>query len=69
MSDSQPRIFVAIAAYCDPILPWTLDDCLSKARNPENLRFGVCWQYDKHAPIDLSSLQGRSPLPFLGTSL
>jgi len=54
MSHSQPRIFVAIAAYCDPMLPWTLDDCLSKARHPEDLRFGVCWQYDKRDMIDFT---------------
>ena len=38
-------IFVSIAAYRDPQLGPTLADCLAKARHPENLRFGVCWQH------------------------
>ncbi len=54
MVAGQPTIFVAIAAYCDPTLPWTLDDCIAKARNPENLRFGICWQYDPAQAIDLA---------------
>ncbi len=35
------------------MLPWTLDDCLVKARHPENLRFGICWQYDPAQALDL----------------
>jgi hypothetical protein len=54
MDRAHPRIFVAIASYCDPILPWTLDDCIEKARRPENLRFGICWQYDKRDAVDLT---------------
>lgn len=38
-------IFVSIAAYRDPQLGPTLDDCLAKARWPERLRFGICWQH------------------------
>ena len=54
MENSQPVIFIAIAAYCDPELPRTLDDCLATAYRPGNLRFGICWQYDKRDAIDLS---------------
>lgn len=54
MNRSQPTIFVSIASYCDPVLPFTLDGCLANARYPENLRFGLCWQFDDTAPIDLS---------------
>ena len=39
------RIFVSIAAYRDPQLNATVTDCLSKARNPDCLRFGICWQH------------------------
>lgn len=53
MDNSQPTIFVSIASYCDPELPRTIDDCLSTARYPQNLRFGICWQYDTHHPVDL----------------
>ena len=38
-------IFVSIAAYRDPELVATIEDCLAKARWPAQLRFGVCWQH------------------------
>jgi len=38
-------IFISIAAYRDPDLAPTLEDCLAKARWPERLRFGICWQH------------------------
>ena len=47
MRDDEQKIFVSIAAYRDPELAPTLDDCLAKARFPERLCFGICWQ---HAP-------------------
>jgi len=53
MGAARPTIFVAIASYCDPILLWTLDDCLAKARHPEDLRFGICWQRDPAQELDL----------------
>ena len=48
-------IFVSIAAYRDPQLVPTLVDCLAKARHPDALRFGICWQ---HGPEE-------APLPFV----
>jgi hypothetical protein len=42
-------IFLQIASYRDPELLPTLKDCIDKAKYPENLRFGICWQ---HAPED-----------------
>lgn len=44
-------IFVSIAAYRDPQLVPTVLDCLAKARHPEALRFGICWQ---HGPEETS---------------
>lgn len=38
-------IFISVAAYRDPQLEPTVADCLRKARHPERLRFGVCWQH------------------------
>lgn len=64
MDNTRSRIFVAIAAYCDPMLPWTLDDCLAKARHPQNLRFGICWQYDKHEPVDLARFRSDPRFSF-----
>jgi len=50
---SAPTIFISIASYNDPVLPFTLDNCLAMARNPENLRFGICWQYDEKQPVEI----------------
>lgn len=43
------RIFVQIAAYRDNELLPTIKNMIDKADNPENLRFGICWQ---HHPKD-----------------
>lgn len=45
-------IFIQIASYRDPQLISTLDDCISNAKHPENLRFCVCWQHDLNENID-----------------
>lgn len=47
MTTSAPggTIFVSVAAYRDPALLPTLADCVAKARDPDRLRFGICWQY------------------------
>jgi len=39
-------IFIQIASYRDPQLLPTLNDCINKAQNPENLRFGIAWQHN-----------------------
>ena len=48
-------IFISIAAYRDPDLGPTIRDCLAKARWPDALRFGLCWQHgpDEAPPPDL----------------
>lgn len=40
-------IFVQIASYRDPELLPTLRHCLERAKYPENLTFGICWQHDE----------------------
>ena len=46
------KIFVQIASYRDPLLLSTIDHCLERAANPENLTFGICYQdetfFDKY---------------------
>ncbi|MEI9895486.1 MAG: GlcNAc-transferase family protein [Chthoniobacter sp.] len=37
-------IYVQIAAYRDPELIPTIEDCLAKAKYPNDLTFGICWQ-------------------------
>ena len=55
MTTSNNLIFVSIAAYRDPQLVPTVQDCILKAGDPHRLRFGICWQ---HAPED-------DPLPYV----
>lgn len=52
MKLSEQKIFVQIASYRDPQLVPTIDDMLAKATRPENLIFGLCWQYDETEPIN-----------------
>jgi hypothetical protein len=54
LKDGSHLIFVSIAAYRDPQLVPTIEDCIAKAHYPERLRFGICWQ---HSP-------GEDTLPF-----
>ena len=42
-------IFVNIASYRDKELIPTVRDAIEKARNPERISFGICWQ---HGPED-----------------
>ena len=44
------RIFVSIASYCDPVLPFTLGRALATGRHPELLHFGVVDQSPKAMP-------------------
>jgi hypothetical protein len=46
------KIFVQIAAYRDPQLVPTVEDMIAKAKNPERLTFGICWQYGPEDDID-----------------
>ena len=44
------NVFVAIAAYREPELRRTIENCIITAAHPERLRFGVCLQYDRSGP-------------------
>lgn len=44
-------IFISIAAYRDPELVPTIIDCLNRARYPNDLRFGICWQHAADEPV------------------
>jgi hypothetical protein len=43
-------IFLSIASYCDPVLPFTLARALATASRPEDLHFGVVDQSPPDAP-------------------
>lgn len=49
----KDKIFIQIASYRDPQLVPTIEDMIAKAKNPENLVFGLCWQYDETEPVDM----------------
>jgi hypothetical protein len=49
----KDKIFIQIASYRDPQLVPTIEDMIAKAKNPENLTFGLCWQYDETEPVDM----------------
>ena len=40
-------IFVSIASFRDKELIKTVNSCLAKAKHPDNIRIGICWQYDE----------------------
>jgi hypothetical protein len=42
---AEPRIFVNIAAYRDTECQWTVKDLFEKARAPERVLVGLCWQF------------------------
>lgn len=47
------KIFVQIASYRDPQLILTIDDMINRAKHPERLTFGICWQYDEEEDISI----------------
>lgn len=53
MNHSNNLIFIQIASYRDPELVPTIQDMIFRAKHPENLTFGICWQYDESEPIDM----------------
>jgi hypothetical protein len=57
-ADADETIFVSIAAYRDPELLPTIEDCLTKAQWPDRLRFGICWQ---HGPDEAPLERFRDP--------
>ena len=62
---SHPTVFVGIAAYNDPFLLLTIDQCLANARRPQNLRFGICWQFDPEEPVSVDRFRKDKRFRFL----
>lgn len=46
-------IYVQMASYRDPQLVPTLHSLIENAKNPENLRVGICWQHGDDEPVDI----------------
>lgn len=53
MTSPARRLFVSIAAYCDPLLGFTLRHAMAMARAPDALRFGVVEQHSPGAAAEL----------------
>lgn len=51
-NQSKDTIFIQIASYRDPQLIPTLRDMLDKAKNPQNLSIGICWQHSQNDTWD-----------------
>jgi GT2 family glycosyltransferase len=47
-----PTIYIQIASYRDPELLNTLHDCIRTAERPDQLRFGIGWQYSPYESWD-----------------
>jgi len=52
MSLENNKVFVQIASYRDPELLPTVNDMIEKAKYPDRLTFGICWQYDESEKTD-----------------
>lgn len=51
------RIFISIASYCDPVLPFTLQRAVQQARRPDHLHFAVIDQSPPgQPPLDEAAL-------------
>jgi Glycosyltransferase (GlcNAc) len=59
LAAADNRIFISIAAYRDPQLIPTVEDCIAKARYPDALRFGICWQHAPHEKLSLNRQDER----------
>ena len=63
------KIFISIAAYRDSELTPTIEDCLSKAKNPKNLVFGISNQFHPEDNFnDLSKYKKRKSFNILETN-
>lgn len=52
-------IFVNIASFRDDQLVRTVKSCLDNAKYPENIRIGICWQYDENEDTSIFDNDSR----------
>lgn len=55
----RPHIFVYIASYRDPECQWTVKDLFEKARFPERVFVGICWQLVPEEDADCFTVETR----------
>lgn len=59
------RIFICIASYQDVLLKTTILDSYLKAKNPENLVYGVCDQSDSGLKLDISEIEFKNQIRYI----
>jgi len=59
------NIFVSIASYCDELLFFTIQDCISKSNKPENIFFGIVDQNDKTQKDEIEKLDFNKQVRYL----
>lgn len=55
------RIFVQIASYRDPECQYTVEDLFEKAKHPERIYVGICWQFDKEQDSECFKIPYKYP--------
>lgn len=56
-----PKIFVSIASYRDPECQYTVKDLFEKAKHPERVFVGICWQVDPNEDRDCFQVKVEYP--------
>lgn len=51
MNNTNRNIFISVACFLDPDIEETVSNCLSMARHPDRIVFGVCLQEDPEKPL------------------
>lgn len=59
MPSDLPRIFVSIASYRDTECQWTVKDLFEKARQPDRVFAGICWQFIREEDADCFQVRTR----------
>jgi hypothetical protein len=54
-----PRIFVSIASYRDTECQWTVKSLFERARHPERVFAGICWQFIAEEDADCFTVRTR----------
>jgi len=57
---SKAEIFISIAAFCDPLLIFTIKSAIEKAKFPERLHFGIVDQSFSSIESELPATNGRT---------
>ena len=54
------KIFLNIASYRDPLMPYTLESLLDRATKPDKVKIGLCWQKGKEEIESLKKIPKKN---------